>query len=52
MVAANIRELGLSVATIVSPGGGVKNEDGEDAEAGEAGEGEDADAAEDSASDE
>ena len=38
----------LTVATIASPGGGVKNEDDEDAEAGE---GEDAGTADDSASD-
>ena len=38
----------FTVATIASPGGCVKNEDEEDAEAGE---GEDADATEDSASD-
>ncbi len=47
-VTPTITDRDFTVATIASPGGGVKNEDDEDAEAGE---GEDADATEDSASD-
>ena len=47
-VTPTITDRDFTVATIASPGGGVKNEDEEDAESGE---GEDADAPEDSASD-
>jgi large subunit ribosomal protein L25 len=47
-VTPTITDRDFTVATIASPGGGVKNEDEEEAEAGE---GEDADAAENSASD-
>jgi large subunit ribosomal protein L25 len=47
-VTPTITDRDFTVATIASPGGGVKNEDEEDAESGD---GEDADAPEDSASD-
>ena len=47
-VTPTITDRDFTVATIASPGGGVKNEDEEEAEAGE---GEDSDAAENSASD-
>jgi large subunit ribosomal protein L25 len=47
-VTPTITDRDFTIATIASPGGGVKNEDEEDAEAVE---GEGADAAEDSASD-
>jgi large subunit ribosomal protein L25 len=48
-VTPTITDRDFTIATIASPGGGVKNEDEEDAEVGE---GEGADATEDSASDE
>ena len=47
-VTPTITDRDFTVATIASPGGGVKNEDEEDADPGE---GEDANAAEDSESD-
>jgi large subunit ribosomal protein L25 len=47
-VTPTITDRDFTIATIASPGGGLKNEDEDDAEAGE---GEDANAAEDSASD-
>jgi large subunit ribosomal protein L25 len=47
-VTPTITDRDFTIATIASPGGGVKNEDEEDAESGE---GDDADAAEDSSSD-
>ena len=47
-VTPTITDRDFTIATIASPGGGVKNEDEEDAESGD---GEDADTAEDSASD-